>query len=118
VKYIEESKTPAAQVADPSALTLGSGDKNTDASAVQTELDKAGSYLATVSAYARGIKSQYNIINQKIETAKNVESVITSADESIEIAKATERSIRHQSTAIMMAQANMARASILKLLQF
>lgn len=108
----------AAQVANPSMLTLGSGDQNADISAVQAELDKAGSYLATVSAYARGIKSHYNIINQKIETTRNTGSAIINANESIEMAKATERSIRHQSTAAMIAQANMARASVLKLLQF
>jgi flagellin len=108
----------AQQVADPSALTLGNGTQVSDAAAVDAELEKAGSCLATASAYSRGIKSQYNMLSQKILTSKAEESSIVDIDESLELAKATESSIRHQSTVAMMAQANSVRASIIKVLQF
>lgn len=108
----------AQQVADPSALTLGTGTQGSEATAVDAELEKAGSYLATASAYSRGIKSQYNLLSQKILTSKAQEANILDADEALEMAKATESSIRHQSTVAMMAQANSVRASILKVLQF
>lgn len=108
----------AQQVADPSALTLGTGTQGSEATAVDAELEKAGSYLATASAYSRGIKSQYNLLSQKILTSNAQKSNLVDADEALEVAKATESSIRHQSTVAMMAQANSVRASILKVLQF
>ena len=108
----------AQQVADPTALTLGTDTQGNETAAVQAEFDKAGSYLASASAYSRGIKSQYNLLSQKMAVSKAVESNITDADMGLEMAKATMLSIRHQSTAAMMAQANNTRASILKVLQF
>lgn len=108
----------AQQVADPTALTLGSTNQNSEATAVQNELDKAGSYLAAISAYSQGIKSQYRILEKKMTVSQQVVSNITDADEAAEMAKATKNSIRHQSAATMMAQANSARASILRLLNF
>lgn len=108
----------AQQVADPTALTLGSTNQNSEATAVQNELDKAGSYLASVSAYSRGIKSQYRILEKKMTVSRQVVSNITDADEAVEMAKATQNSIRHQTAAAMIAQANSARASILRILNF
>jgi flagellin-like hook-associated protein FlgL len=108
----------AAQVTDSSGLTIGSGSYQTDADAVQAQLDKAGSYLASVSAYSRGIKAQYNLVNTKITATKSAESNIVDIDAGREMALATKRSIQHQSTAAMMAQANMVRMSIVKVLNF
>lgn len=108
----------AAQVTDTSGLTIGSGDYQADAEAVQAQLEKAGSYLASVAAYSRGIKAQYNLVNTKITATKSAESNIVDIDAGREMALATKRSIQHQSTASMMAQANMVRASIVKVLNF
>jgi flagellin-like hook-associated protein FlgL len=108
----------ASQVTDTSGLTIGGGNYQADANAVQAELDKAGSYLASVSAYSRGIKAQYNLVSTKITATKAAESNIVDIDAGREMALATKRSIQHQSTASMMAQANMVRASIVKVLNF
>jgi flagellin-like hook-associated protein FlgL len=108
----------ASQVTDPSGLTIGGGNYQADADAVQAELDKAGSYLASVSAYSRGIKAQYNLVSTKITATKSAEANIVDIDAGREMALATKRSIQHQSTAAMMAQANMVRASIVKVLNF
>lgn len=107
-----------AQVANVSGLTLGNGNFEAEAGRVQAEFDKAGSYLASVSAYSRGIKAQYNLVSTKITATKSAESNIVDIDAGREMALATKRSIQHQSTATMMAQANMVRASIVKVLNF
>ncbi|HMA65289.1 MAG: flagellin [Fibrobacterota bacterium] len=108
----------ASQVTDTSGLTIGSGNYQADAGAVQAELDKAGSYLGSVAAYSRGIKAQYNLVSTKILATKAAESNIVDIDAGREMALATKRSIQHQSTATMIAQANMVRASIVKVLNF
>lgn len=107
----------AEQIADPSALTLGSSDEATEAAAVQNELNKAASYLASASVYKRGLQAQYNILDTKIMSNEMVESNLTDANAEVEIARAVHANIRHQAATSMMAQANIARASVLKLFQ-
>jgi|GEM_PF-1371534 len=108
----------ASQVADPLTLTLGIGTQDNETVAVEAELGKAGSYLASVSAYSRGIKAQYNLVNTKILNTQAAESSIVDADTAVVVARAAKQSICHQATANMMAQANMARSLIVNILQF
>ncbi|NLG17888.1 MAG: hypothetical protein GX556_11205 [Fibrobacter sp.] len=102
-------------VADVSTLTLGSGNKEDDSNAVQAELNKAGSYLAKVSAYSQGLRSQSNIISKKMTVNSSVEERLVETDTGAEIAKAVDRDIRSQSSLAMMAQANVMRGSIMRL---
>jgi len=103
------------QVADVSGLALGSGDEAGDAKAVQDQLDKAASYLAKVSAYSQGLRSNINIITKKISVNTMVEDRLTGTDTGAELVKAVGRDIRSQSSLAMMAQANVMRGSVLKL---
>jgi flagellin-like hook-associated protein FlgL len=105
----------SAQVADTSALTLGTTDEQTETAAVQSELDKAGSYLAQASAYSAGIKAQYSLVSTKISAYQASQSDISDADMGQETADAINRSIRDQSAIAMMSQTNMARSLVLRL---
>jgi flagellin-like hook-associated protein FlgL len=108
----------SAQVADTSGLTLGTTDEQTEADAAQAELDKAGSYLAQVSAYSMGIKAQYSLVSTKISTYQALRSDISDADMGQETTDAVNRSIREQSAIAMMSQTNMARSFVLRLLRY
>jgi flagellin len=103
------------QIADVSSLTLGISDFDTEANAVQAELDKAASYLASASAYSRGLNAQNNIINNKMVNNKVFESALSDIDSAKEMATVVDRSIRHDSSIAMMAQANIFRSAVLKL---
>jgi flagellin len=102
------------QVADVAELTLGSGE-SADASAIQAELEKAGSYLAKLSGYKRGLDAQYNIVNKKVDLSTANRNNLTDVDSGTEMVLATNKSIRHQTSLSMMAQANVMGSSILKL---
>lgn len=102
------------QVADVAGLTLGNGKEN-DLAAVQAELDKAGSYLASANAFSIGLEAQYAIAEKKVTVSNNARNLITDADEGQEMILATTRTIQHQASYAMIAQANMVRSSIVKL---
>ena len=105
------------QVADVSSLSLGNATHDEEADAVQAELNKAGSYLAKLSAYSQGLHSQYNIMSKQISASQKVSSSLTDADTGKEYADVMNLSIKGQSTLAMMAQANIMKTSILKLME-
>lgn len=105
----------ANDVADVSLLQVGATDETAEREAVQIELDKAGSYLAKVSAYIRGLSAHYNINEKKRLVTSEVADRTLNVDTGTEMVKAMNQSIRHQSSLAFMAQANMYRMSVLRL---
>lgn len=106
----------ADDIADVGALELGQSDEATEMAAVMDELEKAGSYLAKTSAYAYGLNAHYNLTNAKVTAADDSARRSVEVDTGAEMLKATNRSIRNQSSIAMLAQANMYRLSIVQLL--
>lgn len=104
----------AEQVANVDGLTLGAG-YNEDIAAVNEELKKAGSYLASANAYSMGLSAQYAIAEKKVNISNTVKDSITGTDSGQEMIRATNHSIQHQSSFAMMAQANLIRSSLVKL---
>lgn len=105
----------ADDVADVSLLQVGVTDETTEREAIQAQLDKAGSYLAKVSAYTRGLGAHYNINGKKQLATRDVADRTLNADTGTEMVHAMNQSIRHQSSLAFMAQANMYRMSVLRL---
>lgn len=104
----------AEQVANVDGLILGSG-YNEDIAAVNAELEKAGSYLASANAYSFGLSAQYAIAAKKADISNAVKDSITGTDSGKEIVRATNYSIQHQSSLAMLVQANLVRSSVVRL---
>jgi len=104
----------AEQVAHVDGLTLGTS-YHEDIAAVQAELNKAGSYLASANAYSFGLSAQYAIAEKRVDISNTVKESITGTDSGQEIFRATNHSIQHQSSFAMMAQANLIRSSLVRL---
>lgn len=104
----------ANQVANVIGLTLGNN-YDDDMSAVQEQLDKAASYLASASAFEHGLNAQYAIAEKKIYTSSASKDLITNIDSGQEVVNATNQSIKYQSSFAMLAQGNMLRSSLLRL---
>jgi flagellin len=106
----------AGDVADASGLTLGVTDKATEQAAVETEFDKASSYLAKTTVYSDSLKAYYDMNGQTEATyEKNAEDTenIDGGAASMELVK---QQLCQQMTVSMMAQANMNRSSVLTLI--
>ena len=106
----------SGDVADVSLLALGETDVATELAAVETELGKAGSYLAKTSAATYGLNAQYSIATLKKNVSSEVSRQSVEADTGEEMVNAMNYSIRNQSAMAMMAQANLYIASVSKLL--
>ncbi len=102
-------------VADTSACNITVGEEAATA-AVQAESDKAASYLAKVSGYRTGLNAQYNLAENAIVHTKESISSFADTDDAKEIVEGMKRSIAQQSSLAMLAQANMYRTSVVKLL--
>ena len=107
----------ANHVPDVSGLTLGTADQIVELEAVQNELDKAGSYLATAHAYKQGLRAQGTIASRKIRSSSTTAGMITNGDTGTAMLQSMNASIRQQSSLAMMAQANLFRSSVLRLFQ-
>jgi flagellin len=103
------------QIADVSSLVLGNTDFNTESQAVQVELNKAASYLSRVSVFNRSLNAFYNITEAAIAANQHSLSGVSDINTGEEMMRAMDKSIRHQSSLAMMAQANMIQGSILQL---
>ncbi|MBN1306764.1 MAG: hypothetical protein JXA18_02525 [Chitinispirillaceae bacterium] len=106
----------SGDVADLSSLTLGATDEATEAAAVEAELEKAGSYLAKAGAYMRGLNAHYNLTTTKILTTRSSAERSVESDTGEEMVRAMNYSIRNRSSMAMLAQANMYRTSVVRLL--
>lgn len=104
----------AEQVANVDGLTLGSS-YNEDIAAVQAELDKAGSFMASANAYSLGLSAQYAIAEKKVDISNTVKDSLTGSDGGQEMIRATNHSIQHQSSLAMLVQANLVRSSVVRL---
>jgi flagellin-like hook-associated protein FlgL len=105
----------AEQVANVEGLTLGNG-YHEDSAAVKAELSKAGSYLASASAFSKGLSAQYAIADKKVSISNAVKDSITGSDSGKEVFKAMNYSIQQQSSFAMLAQANILWSSLVRLL--
>jgi flagellin-like hook-associated protein FlgL len=104
-----------SQVPDVTGLTLGTTDYATESDALQSELNKAASYLSKVSVFKRSVNAFININEKGMQSNQTTYRGITSSDTGMEMLNVMNRSIKHESTLSMMAQANLSRASVLKL---
>jgi flagellin-like hook-associated protein FlgL len=107
----------SSDIADTSALTLSGPDKATVKSDVKAQLDKAASYLAKLSAYSDGLRSQYDLVETKKTREAEYDSSINDANAAMDMMEVVERGIRQQSSLAMLAQTNMYRGGIVQLLQ-
>lgn len=106
----------SGDIADVTLLALGDTDEATEMAAVETELGKAGFYLAKTSAATYGLNAQYSITTIKRNVSGEASRQSVEADTGEEMVNAMNYSIRNQSAMAMMAQANMYVGSISKLL--
>jgi flagellin len=104
----------SGDIADVSALDITAGQAAATA-AVETQLQKAGAYLAKVSGYGYGLSAQYNLVGNKVLGNENAQSSISDIDNAEEITSMLRRSIQQQASVAMLSQANMARQSVLML---
>ncbi len=104
----------AEQVANVDGLTLGAS-YHEDHAAVQAELNKAGSFMASANAYSLGLSAQYAIAEKKVNISNTVKDSIAGSDSGQEMIRATNYSIKHQSSFAMLAQANLIRSSVVRL---
>lgn len=106
----------AGDIADVSSTTLGTTDEATERSAIEAELEKAGSYLAKSSAFMRGLNAHYNLAASKMNTARTSAERSIASDAAEEMLSAMSHRIRTQASIAMLAQANIYQASVVKLL--
>jgi len=105
-------------VANVSALNIKTDDVATITAAIEEQTGRAGSYLAKGSAYMRGLNAQYNLVTSRIETSQEAGERSVDSDTGEEIVRAMNLSIRNQASMSMLAQANMYRASIIRLMDW
>lgn len=105
-------------VANVSTLDIRTLDAATIKNAMEEQLGRAGSYLAKGSAYMRGLNAQYNLVTSRIETSQEAGERSVDSDTGEEIVRAMNLSIRSQASMSMLAQANMYRASVIKLMDW
>ncbi len=105
----------SSQIPTVSGLTLGTSDYQTESEALQTELNKAASFVSKVSVFRRSLSAFTNINDKSIQATQSTYTQITSCDTGMEMLNLLNKSIKNQSALSMMAQANMSRASILRL---
>jgi flagellin len=108
--YFTDSQTP-----DIDGLTLGTATYETESAALQAELNKAASFVAKVSVYRRSVNAFININERSRQAGQTIYSGITACDTGMEMIRAMNLSIKNQSSLTMMAQANLSRASVLRL---
>jgi flagellin-like hook-associated protein FlgL len=102
----------SGDVADVSGLTLGVTDLAAEQGALQTQLDKAASYLAKSVVYGDSIVSHQNMLAMKNVRYLTNADEIENADQGAEIMALVKKSLNQQMAASMMAQTNMFRAGI------
>ncbi len=102
-------------IPDISKATLGESDMATEMTAIEEQLRRAGSYLAKAGAYMRGLNAHYNLIASQITTTRLVAQRSVESDPVQTLLDAMNYRIRTESSMAMFAQANMYRASVMKL---
>jgi flagellin len=95
--------------------TLDGGEVGKTAANLQTEIDKATSYLIKAEGYTTKIDRQLTMTDTIVTSKQAAQSLITDIDDAEELSKATEMQIRQQATIAMISQANMERAGLMKL---
>lgn len=99
-------------VADVSALDITVGQAGALA-AVQSEYDKAGSYLAKTSGYLQGLTAQLNLVDKKISSQDEITDNLSGLDSGKEMAQLVARQVNQKSSMAMLSQANMERRKIM-----
>jgi flagellin-like hook-associated protein FlgL len=91
----------SADVANPTGLDITDPNVGT---ALQAEVDKAGSYMAKVTAYKVGLTSQANIMQTTLINNGTFESDLANVDEGSTTMAFTKQSIQQQYASSMMLQ--------------
>ncbi|NLE00678.1 MAG: hypothetical protein GX640_12475 [Fibrobacter sp.] len=104
----------AEQITDVSALSLGV-DEVQEKAAVDEQLKSAGSYVASVNALSHGLNAQYNLVSRNATVSSNTKNSLIKTDTGNEMLTAVNRSIQHQSSLALMAQANLVNSTIVRL---
>ena len=99
--------------ADIAALSIGSGTALAD---VQTQVDKAGNFLATTTAFQMGLTAQLNMSNEHIDSDNATAANFRDSNAADNMNKLVSAQINAQTTLAMIAQCNSLSSGILKLL--
>lgn len=102
-------------VADRTAIASMAIDGGTILADLDAELESSQTYLSEAKTFD-SIASQQLKFNETVISSKEaVKSLITDIDEAAETSKMVDQSVRQQAVVSMMAQANLAKQSVLKL---
>lgn len=106
----------ANDIADASGLTVNGGaDYQASLDLINTESQKAMSYLAKTNGYVHSLASQVKITDSIMENNAAMTSTLNSIDDAEEMSNYVTHDIRSQASISMLSQANMLRSSVLKL---
>ena len=97
----------AGDVADATGLSIGTSDKATELSALQTQLGKAGSYLAKATVYSDSLAAQHDLTADKVVVYDQAVENTVSGDDGADLMKLTKQNLCQQMAVSMLAQANM-----------
>jgi len=108
----------AGDIVDTSGLAIDAGGGEAGAlAALETQYGAAKSYLVKVSGYLRAIDAQTGVVHSAIDNLNAYESTVNDVDDIRELNSVVTNDIRSQATLSMLAQGNMYRMGVLKLLE-
>ena len=87
-------------------------------SSIQEQIDRAAKYMGSLSGFKQGVYSQININEISADTMQVSAKNILGLDDMDGIIGTTKRQIQQQAAVSMLAQGNLMRSSVLKLLNF
>jgi len=110
-------KFTAGDIADTTILAIdGGADLQSSLALIDTELNKAMSYLSKTSGYIHSLSSQINVVESILENNTAMTSTLNNIDDAEEMSKYVTSDIRNQASVSMLSQANMMRGGLLKLI--
>jgi flagellin-like hook-associated protein FlgL len=108
----------ANDIVDATGLDIDLGDEAASDTAVDTQLDRALSYLSKTSTYVKRIETHLDLVSNAQENLDAFESTINGVDDVAEMSNVIDMDIRQQASLSMIAQGNMSRMNVLKLIDF
>lgn len=100
----DSSNVDALEIADAGVAT-----------ALQTEVDNALTYMSQAKSFNNIIDNQINLNKTIVNSKEAVRSLITDIDEAAEMSKMLDQNVRQQAAMSMLSQANMSRQVVMKL---
>lgn len=109
----------AGDLIDTGALSIdGGADYAASVALIDTELNKNMSYLSKTSGYIYSLNAQVSVTDSMIDYHSESATAINEVDEAKEMKELVTQEIRQQASVAMIAQANMMRFSMLKLVDW